>query len=335
MAEEFEGHRASGAPGGRPARVPRAVARTARAALLAERPYETLDPRARTEARRVEAALGTLTRSTGPSGPLEPPAELLAVFRANAGRDARSAEAAAKAGFAARRARLLATGVLSLGMVGGVAVAGGTGVLTSFPDAPDAPRTVRPRDPAPEPPSTPGGVVPGATALPGPAEELLAPSGGPSGSSAGPSPSSTRRAPGASGTANACRAHLRGHVERAAERRLAALAGGTGRIEAYCASLLRARTRVPGPARSAPAPVAPSLTLPDFPTTYPTFGFEEPSGGPSRSASPTEEPGGGASPTRSPHETRPDPPDDASTPPGPPESPAPSQPSAEDVPDLP
>ncbi|MEW2346756.1 hypothetical protein AB0904_03725 [Streptomyces sp. NPDC006684] len=352
MAQESGSRRMGAAPpGGRPARTGRALARTARAALLAERPYESLDPRARTEARRVQAALGTLTRPGGPSGPPEPPAELLAVFRAGAARDARGAEAPAGTRFGARRARLLAAGVLSLGMVGGVAVAGGTGALTSFPSFP---RTVQPRDPGPAPDDsgTSEGAVPGATSSPDPARELLAPSGQPSGVSPSPSPSGTRSGPAAtgtaaSGTANACRAHLRGHVVRATERRLAALAGGTGRIEAYCASLLRGGTHVPGPSLSVPAPAAPSLTLPGLPglpTTYPTYGFEEPTGSPSPSPTPsaTEEPDGSGTPTWGPHETSPAPPTDApSTPPdtsetpAPADSPAPSAPPTGDLRDQP
>ncbi|MEU6444843.1 hypothetical protein [Streptomyces sp. NPDC047046] len=351
MAEESGGRRPNAAPpGGRPARTPRATARTARAALLAERPYETLDPRARTEARRLEAALGTLTRPVRPSGPPEPPAEVLAAFRAGTARDTRGAEIPAKARFGARRARLLAAGVLSLGMVGGVAVAGGTGALTPFPSLPGAPRTVDPPGPgtSSEEPRTPAGPVPGATSFPDPADELLAPSA-PQRPEASPSPSPSgtpRGSSNSSGTANACRAHLRGHVERVVERRLAALAGGTGRIEAYCASLLREGTPVPLPEPSAPA--LPPLTLPDLPglpTTYPTYGFEEPSGSPAPSlSSPAEgEPGGSGTPTWGPHETTPVPPTDGpsaspDTPrsPVPSETPAPSGPSpAGDLPVLP
>ncbi|NJA60306.1 hypothetical protein, partial [Streptomyces sp. NEAU-H3] len=241
------------------------------------------------------------------------------------------AEAPAGTRFGARRARLLAAGVLSLGMVGGVAVAGGTGALTSFPSFP---RTVQPRDPGPAPDDsgTSEGAVPGATSSPDPARELLAPSGQPSGVSPSPSPSGTRSGPAAtgtaaSGTANACRAHLRGHVVRATERRLAALAGGTGRIEAYCASLLRGGTHVPGPSLSVPAPAAPS-----------------PTGSPSPSPTPsaTEEPDGSGTPTWGPHETSPAPPTDApSTPPdtsetpAPADSPAPSAPPTGDLRDQP
>ncbi|WP_433341945.1 hypothetical protein [Streptomyces sp. CA-253872] len=350
MAEESGGARASAAPrrgGPAPAaRVPRALARSARAALLAERPYETLAPRARTEALRIETALGTLTR---PEGRPEPSAELLAAFRAGAVRDARRTDTGATAATArvrgGRRARLLAAGVLSLGMVGGVAVAGGTGALTSFPGRPSFPKTVQPRDPgtAPAGPATPPGLVPGATSLPDPAGELLAPGPRSPESPASPSPSPTRPGPRASsGTATACRAHARGHVERAVERRLVALAGGTERVDAYCEALLRGGMPGPGPTLSAPAPATPSLTLPDLPTTYPTFGFEEPSGSPSPTpsspGSSPEEPGGD-SPTRGPHETSPSPPVDDPPPsgelPAPSDSPDPSAPPAEDVPDLP
>ncbi|SCD55447.1 hypothetical protein GA0115251_111942, partial [Streptomyces sp. TverLS-915] len=133
-----------------------------------------------------------------------------------------------------------------------------------------------------------------------------------------------------------CRAHLRGHVVRATERRLAALAGGTGRIEAYCASLLRGGTHVPGPSLSVPAPASPSLTLPGLPglpTTYPTYGFEEPTGSPSPTPSATEEPDGSGTPTWGPHETSPAPPTDApSTPPDSPETPAPADSPAPSAP---
>ncbi|MEU3829890.1 hypothetical protein AB0F36_31930 [Streptomyces sp. NPDC029080] len=271
--------------------------------LLRGESLEAVDPSARDQAEHLSQALGALSAQAAPAaGELPGEQAALAAFRK--AREAAEAERTAAAhalsaarapapgsdaglvrigaptrtGIRARRpgwarpARLALAAALTVGTLGGVAVAAGSGVLpTPFGDEHPRPGASVPAGTStgeplasPSPWLTPGGGagtgVPGATGgtgVPGDRTQESRDSGSDeaageddaSGHSTAPgtgAPSATS-GPGWGGVAAACRT-LRdgGELDAGRERALADLAGGSGRVTRYCKVLLAAGDVVSG-----------------------------------------------------------------------------------------
>ncbi|MEV0849768.1 hypothetical protein AB0J21_28490 [Streptomyces sp. NPDC049954] len=176
MPDEHNAFTAPARTPGEPSR--QAAARQARAALLSELPLDALPDGARRHAEHLTAALHTVTvPRPGDTASSEPPEPVLAAFRAAHGQKTARAQRAADpdaVGAPARRTgargcgrglgpgswgrstRLAAAGVLSIGMIGGVAVAAGAGALTSpFPSPVDQRAPLRHGTAAPVPAGSP------------------------------------------------------------------------------------------------------------------------------------------------------------------------------------
>lgn len=323
----------------------RESARRARAALLSGEPLAGLPPHARDRAQQLVRTLHAVTAPAPGARPgCEPPPEVLAAYRAGresaAGRAADAtgaphpvlADGAARRGFGprswARSTRLVATGVLSLGMVSGVAVAAGSGALSSpFP----APQKQSPRHEAPAPLGSEGAIATG--------QPLFSPAPGgtddPSGAvreSARPRPSVSAGPgedtgpPGSGRYTDASSATLRGCQDRMRDRRLgvstlrglARLAGGSGEVRDFCRRLLGLPDGpylhlvlppgspiplTPGGGQSgAPGRAAPTSAPP---TGYPSHGYGWPPGD-QGSGTPSAPSGPTTPPTLGPHSETPD-----------------------------
>ncbi|MFE5187298.1 hypothetical protein [Streptomyces sp. NPDC056628] len=240
--------------------------------LLRGEPLEAVDPADRDQAERLAKTLEALTAEPAPTcGELPGEAAALAAYRAaRAGRAITAATPGAPGGQAAdevglvrlggpgarprrprwgRPVRLALAAALAVGMVGGVAVAAGTGVLpTPFDD--DEP--ARPAATVPAPPPTERPLV-------SPSPERNAPEGsGPGGSVAPADPGATegtdpggpaddeatgdgRRGSGGwwRGVVSSCR-DLRDGKALSGERRraLTGAAGGRDRVRTYCEKVL-------------------------------------------------------------------------------------------------
>ncbi|MET9735518.1 hypothetical protein ABZZ79_34300 [Streptomyces sp. NPDC006458] len=244
--------------------------------LLRGEPLDAVGADAREQAERLAEALGALSSQPAASSTELPgEAAALAAFRSARadrptdfaeGADAPAARGRAGASDAglfrlddpepvpgrprwARPLRYVLVAALAVGMVGGVAVAAGTGVLpTPFDDAEPAPASsvsaaATPRQPSTTPsPDAPGDTAPSeGSSGPGGAGRDIAGGGDPApGDRSGVAPDireSTGRA--LRETASACRAVRDGrHLGTDRKRALEGAAGGSGRVWTYCKGLL-------------------------------------------------------------------------------------------------
>lgn len=339
-----------------------AAARQAQAALLTELPLDALPVPARRHAEHLTAALHAVTvPRPGDTASVEPPEPVLAAFRAAhaeraAGVDAvgappRRTGARGRArglgpGSWARSTRLAAAGVLSIGMIGGVAVAAGAGALTSpFPSPVDERAPLRRGTAAPAPAGSPhdgngqGPLTlstgePTAPTTRRPPSTTPSPAPYPSQSASPPPDTSAGPAPrgadgGGTGTGRRtpdvlrpCRDLRRGRpLDVVALRGLARAAHGAAQVPEFCRILLGLP---PGPWQNivlppgSPIPLTPGDALgPEAPVTSPAVTETAPGSLPTYGyggmASPTQqEPGtpqatdAGSSPTGSPGEPGPD-----------------------------
>ncbi|MFD7387312.1 hypothetical protein ACFV46_02470 [Streptomyces sp. NPDC059852] len=241
--------------------------------LLRGEPLEAVDPADRDQAERLAKTLEALTAEPAPTcEELPGEAAALAAFRAaRAGRDTTAATPGIFGGQAAgdvglvclggpgdrhrrprwgRPVRLALAAALAVGMVGGVAVAAGTGVLpTPFDDEPARPAATVPAPPATEQPlvspspgqDTPEGTGPGgsvASADPGATEDPK--HSGPEDDKAG---GDGRHGSGGwwRAVVSSCR-DIRDGKALSGERRraLTGAAGGRDRVRTYCEKVLRA-----------------------------------------------------------------------------------------------
>ncbi|ALO95726.1 hypothetical protein SHL15_4639 [Streptomyces hygroscopicus subsp. limoneus] len=245
--------------------------------LLRGESLEAVDPSARDQAERLSRALGALSAEAAPA-PGELPGEQAALAAFRKAREAAEAErtaaahaptaprtpargadaglvrigAPARTGIRTRRprwarpVRLALAAAVAAGTLGGVAVAAGTGVLpTPFGDDHPRPATsVSPDTTTGQPltsPSAPGG----GTGTGAPDGGTRGHRGGTDDEAAGTddgtgAPSATSGA-GRPGTTAACRALRDGKdLDTGRKRALEHLAGGPGRVTAYCKVLLGA-----------------------------------------------------------------------------------------------
>ncbi|MFE1438034.1 hypothetical protein [Streptomyces sp. NPDC058739] len=247
--------------------------------LLRGEPLDAVDADARAQAERLADALGALSSEPAPSSTELPgEAAALAAFRsARADRPAVFAEhadassAPGRAGGAGtpdaglfrlgapRRApgghrwvrplRYALAASLAVGMVGGVALAAGTGVLpTPFDDAEPGPASSVSTAATPRPPTvTPSPDASGGTARPetsgeqgGPGRDVAGGGGRTPGGGTGLAPDAREgNGRGLRDAASACRAVRDGrHLAADRRRALEGAAGGSGRVWSYCKGLL-------------------------------------------------------------------------------------------------
>ncbi|MGP2435890.1 hypothetical protein [Streptomyces sp. JW3] len=255
--------------------------------MLRGEPPVTGDPVARARAERLAASLATLAAPAPPAGPELPgEAAALAAYRAaraagpeaagetvraggpdgsrtplvRIGRTGRTGRTGGRDNDARRlrRPRPLRLGLaamLAAGMVGGVAVAAGTGALTPFGDAPEpassASGAVSPDRPlmSPSPRDAPHGEGTDGSASTTPTGEDTAEKGSggataqdpgtDTGLGAGGDDPADAGADAREGLAGACRDLRSGEeLDRARGRALTEAAGGSARVRGYCAEVL-------------------------------------------------------------------------------------------------
>lgn len=241
--------------------------------LLRGEPLEAVDPADRDQAERLAKTLEALTAEPAPTcEELPGEAAALAAFRAaRAGRDATAATPGVPGAQAAdevalvrlggpgdrghrprwgRPVRLALAASLAVGMVGGVAVAAGTGVLpTPFDgDGPARPAATVPAPPATEQPlvspspgrDTPEGTGPGGSVAP--ADPGATEGAKPGGTSDDKADGDGRRGSGWwRGVVASCRDVRDGKALSGDRRRaLTGAAGGRDRVRTYCEKVLRA-----------------------------------------------------------------------------------------------
>ncbi|MFJ3287438.1 hypothetical protein ACIPMW_19430 [Streptomyces sp. NPDC086669] len=240
--------------------------------LLRGEPLEAVDPADRDQAERLAKTLEALTAEPPPTcGELPGEAAALVAFRAvRAGRDATAATPGVPSGQAAdevglvrlggpgdrrrrprwgRPVRLALAAALAVGMVGGVAVAAGTGVLpTPFDgDEPARPAATVPAPPATEQPlvsPSPDGDTPGGTGHGGsvtPADPGATEGAKPGGTADDKADGDGRRGSGWWRAVVASCRDVRDGKTLSDERRraLTGAAGGRDRVRTYCEKVLR------------------------------------------------------------------------------------------------